>query len=71
MAAMIVGLVREFRLALLLFAVVPFMALAGYVIGKVSKPSWLVIGKVSKPGYVIGKVSKPSQRSVNLALCTK
>jgi hypothetical protein len=35
LAAIVVGLVREYRLALLLLAVIPFMALAGYTIGKV------------------------------------
>lgn len=34
-AAIVVGFVREYRLALLLLAVIPFMALAGYFVGKV------------------------------------
>ncbi len=36
LAAILVGFVREYRLALLLLAVIPFMALAGFAIGKVS-----------------------------------
>jgi ABC-type multidrug transport system fused ATPase/permease subunit len=35
LAAFVVGMVREYRLALLLLAIIPFMALAGYTIGKV------------------------------------
>ena len=38
MAAIVVGMVREYRLALLLLAVIPFMALSGYIIGKVGLP---------------------------------
>ena len=35
LAAIVIGLVREYRLALLLLAVVPFMAIAGYIAGRV------------------------------------
>lgn len=37
LSAIIIGLVREWRLALLLLAVIPFMVLAGYAVAKVSK----------------------------------
>lgn len=35
LAAIVVGLVREYRLALLLLAVIPFMVLSAYANGKV------------------------------------
>ena len=40
LAAIVVGLVREYRLALLLLAVLPFMVVLGFLIGKASGPVW-------------------------------
>ena len=36
LAAIVVGMFREYRLALLLLSILPFMALAGYGFGKVT-----------------------------------